>query len=132
MNRFRKRTLLLGFFVLAALATVACQPTRASFEVTNRSDGPVDFIYSEDFIDLREFGRDYDSLNVGDSDTYQGCTQCNLAPGEIYRFQEPFREGQTVIMAAREAETDRLIFIRRYTWKELFDLEWMVSLVDES
>ena len=132
MKRFRNRTMLVGVLAFALLATVACQPTRAFFEVTNDSGAPVDFIYSEDFIDLSEFGRDYASLSIGDRDTYQGCTVCDFAPGEVYRFDEPFREGQTIILAAREAESNTMIFIRRYTWQELFDLEWKVSLVDEN
>ncbi len=131
MNQFRKRTLLFGTLAVLLLLTVACQPTRAAFEITNDSGIAIDFIYSEDFIDFRDFGRNYDALEIGDVDTYQGCTQCGISPGAVYRFEEPFSDGQTVVMAAREAESNRMIFIMRYTWQELFDQDWKVSVVDQ-
>ncbi len=118
--------------IVVAVATAACEPTRAAFEVRNDTGRTIDFIYSEDFIDLTDFGRDYAALQIGDTDTYQGCTQCDVPPGGIYRFDEPFQRGQSVTMVARVAETDALIFLRSYTWQELFDRDWKVSLVDES
>lgn len=132
MKRVSKRGWLIGILVGVALVTIACQPTRSAFEVTNDSGRVVDFVYSEDFLDLSDFGRDYDSLSIGDRDTYQGCTQCDMAPGAVYNFEEPFRERQSVTIAAREADSNVLIFKRRYTWQELFDLDFRVFLVDQS
>ncbi len=114
-----------------ALVTVACQPTRVVIEVTNDSAETVDFIYAEDFIDLSDFGRDYDALSVGDVDTYQGCTECPVAPGEMFIFDIPLARGQSVVMAARESDTERLIFIQRYSFTELRDKDWIVRLSDQ-
>lgn len=111
---------------------IACQPTRATLEITNDSGQVVDFVYAEDFIDLRDFGRDYDALELGDIDTYQGCTRCDISPGQTFLLETPLARGHSVVLAARESETERLMYIRRYTIKDLQDAEWTISLVNQS
>ncbi len=120
--------------VLAAIfsASVACQPTYVFLEVENRSGLQIDFIYSEDFVDLREFGRDYASLEIGDIDTYQGCTECDVEPGERVTYETPLSRGQAVTIVARESESERLVYIQNYTYEELREAEWKVTLVNQS
>lgn len=131
MSTMWRTTALLTLAAVAAL-TVACQPTSVALTVSNESGIDIDIVYAEDFIDLREFGRDYGSLRVGDTDTYAGCTECNVGPGEVYTLETPLSQRQSVVLAARAADTERLIFIQRYTYEELRALEWTVAVVDMS
>jgi hypothetical protein len=127
MKVFR-RLLWFSLVVAAALGLTGCRDYSHDLVVTNDTGIVVDFIYAEDFIDLRDFGRDYQALEIGDEDTYQGCTECDIQPGGTSTVHVPEARNQSVILAARDSGTKRLIYIHRFRFEELNELEWDVSL----
>jgi hypothetical protein len=123
-----RRLLLFVLVAIASLGMTACRDYSHDLVVTNNTGIVIDFIYAEDFIDLRDFGRDYQALEIGDVDTYQGCTECNIQPGGTSTVHVLEARNQSVILAARDSSTKRLVYLHRFRFEELNEMEWQVGL----
>ena len=53
-----RRLLLFVVVAIASLGMTACRDYSHDLVVTNNTGIVVDFVYAEDFIDMRDFGRD--------------------------------------------------------------------------
>lgn len=129
----------LGFAILGAAVIVsllsACQlhPKQQEFTIRNGSDLLISATYG---VDNPNVGRQdylyYSTLALSSVDKNEWCTFCNVQPDMTApSIFFPFTRSEQAYFAARDSQTNELIFYREFSFDELENMDWIVPIIDQ-